>query len=201
MTEFYSHNTIIFWYDRLLKLYHFLSVSYKKISETLIWDCWWVRLSHHVLTKLQHWDSAQVIRQSVHEILTQLNTIINYESFWSYSDIKKDCQYKNYNRDKSTTQTLYYDKLFTDSQTSYHLLYCEHQMYRTHHVTKLYWEGYIITFVKATLVKQSLMRVISDINLSTHFAKKYIWELQMQSFLTFLAIILLSIQTHCESQL
>ena len=52
-----SNNIIIFWYNRLLKLYHFLSASHKEISETLIWDCWWARLSHHILTELQCWDS------------------------------------------------------------------------------------------------------------------------------------------------
>ena len=31
-----SNDIIIFWYDRLLKLYCFLSASYKEIDETLI---------------------------------------------------------------------------------------------------------------------------------------------------------------------
>ena len=38
--ESHSNNTIIFWYDRLLKLYCFLSATHKEISETLIQDCW-----------------------------------------------------------------------------------------------------------------------------------------------------------------
>ena len=86
-----SNNIIIFWYDRLLKLYHFLSASHKKIDETLIWDCWWARLSHHILTELQCWDLTQVIKQSVYEISAQLNIIVNHESFWSHSDFKKNC--------------------------------------------------------------------------------------------------------------
>ena len=36
VTESCSHNTIIFWYNRLLKLYYFLSVTHKEIDETLI---------------------------------------------------------------------------------------------------------------------------------------------------------------------
>ena len=66
--EFCSHNTIVIWYDRLLEPFDFLLASHMKISETLIWDCWWARLSHYVLTELQHWDSVQVIKQSVYEI-------------------------------------------------------------------------------------------------------------------------------------
>ena len=34
--ESYSNNIIIFWYDRLLELYCFLSAIHKEISETLI---------------------------------------------------------------------------------------------------------------------------------------------------------------------
>ena len=34
--ESYSHDTITFWYNRLLKLYCFLSASHKEIDETLI---------------------------------------------------------------------------------------------------------------------------------------------------------------------
>ena len=69
-----------------------------------------------------------MIRQSVHKISAQLNTIVNHKSFWSCSDFKKDCQHKTDNRDKSTTQTLYYnksyyDKSFTEQQTSHYLLY------------------------------------------------------------------------------
>ena len=109
-----SNNIIIFWYNRLSELYCFLSASHKEISEMLIWDCWWARLSHHILMKLQCWDSTQVIRQSVYKISAQLNTIVDHEIFWSYSDIKKNCQHKNDNRDKSTTQTLYYNKFFTE---------------------------------------------------------------------------------------
>ena len=130
VTEPHNNDIIIFWYDRLSELYCFFSASHKEISETFIWDCWWTRLSHYVLTELQHWDSTQVIRQSVHEISAQLNTIVDHEPFWSYSDFKKSCQHKSNNRDKSTTWTLYYnksyyDKSFTEQQTSYHLLYCE----------------------------------------------------------------------------
>ena len=47
-----NHNTIIFWYDRLSELYHFLSVSHKKIDEMLIQNHWWVKLLHYVLTEL-----------------------------------------------------------------------------------------------------------------------------------------------------
>ena len=64
-----SNDTITFWYNRLSELYCFLSATHKEISETLIQDCWQARLSHHVLTELQHWDSTQVTRQPVHEIL------------------------------------------------------------------------------------------------------------------------------------
>ena len=128
VTESCSHDTTTFWYDRLLKLYCFLSASHKEIDKMLIWDWWWARLSHHVLKKLWFWDSTQVIRQSVHEISAQFNTIVDHESFWSHSDFKKNCQHKTDNRDKSMTQTLYYnkfyyDKFFTEQQTSHHLLY------------------------------------------------------------------------------
>ena len=34
--ESHSNNIIIFWYNKLLKLYCFLSASHKEISETLI---------------------------------------------------------------------------------------------------------------------------------------------------------------------
>ena len=34
--ESHSNDIITFWYDRLLKLYHFLSASHKEIDETLI---------------------------------------------------------------------------------------------------------------------------------------------------------------------
>ena len=126
--EFHSNDIIIFWYNRLSELYYFLSVSHKEISETLIWDCWWARLSYHVLTELQCWDSTQVIRQSVHEISAQLDAIVNHESFWSHSDFKKNCQHKSNDRDKSTTQMLYYNKFYYDKsstkqQTSCHSLY------------------------------------------------------------------------------
>ena len=78
--------------------------------------------------KLQCWDSTQVTRQSVHEISAQLNTIVDHELFQSHSDFKKNCQHKSDNRDKSTTQMLYYnksyyDKSFTEQQTSHYLLY------------------------------------------------------------------------------
>ena len=86
-----SNNIIIFWYDKLLELYCFLSATHKEISETLIQDCWWVRLSHYVLTELWCWDSTQVARQSVNEISVQLDVIVNNKSFWSHSDINKDC--------------------------------------------------------------------------------------------------------------
>ena len=140
--EFCSNNIITFWYNKLLKLYHFLSISHKEIDETLIWDHWWARLSHHVLTELQCWDLTQVIRQSVHEISAQLNTIVDHESFWSHSDFKKDCQHKTDNRDKSTTWTLYYDKSYYDKssaeqQTSCHLLYCR----RENNLRELYQES------------------------------------------------------------
>ena len=84
----------------------------------------------------------QVIRQSVHEISAQLNTIVNHESFWSCSDFKKDHQHKTDNRDKSTTQTLYYNKFYYDKssaeqQTSHHLLYCR----RENNLQEFYWES------------------------------------------------------------
>ena len=34
--ESHSNDIIIFWYNRLSELYHFLSISHKEISETLI---------------------------------------------------------------------------------------------------------------------------------------------------------------------
>ena len=85
-----SNDTITSWYDRLSELYCFLSATHKEISETLIWDCWQARLSHHVLTELWRWDSTQVARQPVHEISAQLDTIVNNKPFWSRSDINKD---------------------------------------------------------------------------------------------------------------
>ena len=128
VTESCSNDIITFWYDRLSELYCFLLTSHKEISETLIWDCWQTRLSHHILMKLWCWDSTQVTRQSVHEISAQLNAIVDHESFWSHSDFKKDCQHKTDNRDKSTTWTLYYDKFYynkssAEQQTSHYLLY------------------------------------------------------------------------------
>ena len=38
--------------SNITELYCFLSVSHKEISETLIWDYWWARLLHYILTKL-----------------------------------------------------------------------------------------------------------------------------------------------------
>ena len=75
----------------------------------------------------------------MHEISAQLNTIVDHKSFQSYSDFKKNCQHKTDNRDKSTTQMLYYNKFYYDKfsaeqQTSHHLLY-----YRTENNL---WEFY-----------------------------------------------------------
>ena len=92
--------------------------------------------------KLQCWDSMQVTKQSVHEISAQLDAIVDHELFWSCSDFKKDCQHKTEDRDKSTTQTLYYnksyyDKSFTEQQTSHHLLY--HR--KRNNLWEFYWES------------------------------------------------------------
>ena len=78
----------------------------------------------------------------MHEISAQLNTIVDHESFWSHSDFKKNCQHKTDDRDKSTTWMLYYnksyyDKSFTEQQTSHHLLYCR----RRNNSQEFYWES------------------------------------------------------------
>ena len=83
-----------------------------------------------------------MIRQSVHEISAQLNTIIDHELFWSHSDFKKNCQHKTDNRDKSTIWILYYnksyyDKLSSEQQTSHYLSYYR----RENNLREFYWES------------------------------------------------------------
>ena len=109
-TEPNANNTITSWYNKLSKLYCFLPATHKGIGETLIRDRWRARLPHHVLTELQCWDPMQVARQPVHEILAQLDAIVDSEPFRSRSDNKKDRQPKTGTIEKSTTRMSYYDK-------------------------------------------------------------------------------------------
>ena len=92
-------------------------MTHKDAGETRTQDRWRVKLPQHVLSELQRWDPTQVAKQPLKEILAHLDAIIEPEPFRNLTDSKRECRPRLEYSNKSTTQTLYYDKASSTTET------------------------------------------------------------------------------------